>query len=238
MPEVNDTDPAELLERAQHGDRQAREDLIGRFRPFILKSASRVSKRYLQEGVDDEYAIALLAFNEAIDHYAPEHGTAFLTFSDTVIHRRLIDYFRQQGRHPEIPISDLEREDDEGEPYNPLDQNAAEQAFAQEQEEQARRDEIAAFSQVLQDYGLSFSDLVRASPRHQDARRTAQEVARTLVSDQDLLARLRRDRKLPLKELAQRVSVSRKTLERQRTYIVALAILLSHDFPILSEYVP
>lgn len=238
MSELNGPDAAELLERAQHGDHQAREDLIGHFRPFILKSASRVSKRYLQEGVDDEYAIALQAFNEAIDHYAAGHGTGFLTFSGTVIHRRLIDYFRQQGRHREIPMSELEREDEEGEPYSPLDNSAAEQAFAQEQEEQARRDEIAAFSQLLQEYGLTFADLVRASPRHQDARQTAQGVARALVSDPELLARMQRDQKLPLKELAVRVSVSRKTLERQRTYIVALALLLSHDFPILRAYVP
>jgi RNA polymerase sigma factor len=238
MPELDSPDATELLERARAGDRQAREDLIGRYRPFILKSASRASRRYLQEGVDDEYAIALQAFNEAIDHYAADHGTAFLTFSGTVIHRRLIDYFRQQGRHREIPMSELEREDEEGEPYSPLDDAAAEQAFLEEREEEARRDEIAAFSQVLQEYGLSFPDLVRASPRHQDARQTAQNVARRLVSDSELMARLKRDRKLPLKELSEMAQVSRKTLERQRTYIVALALLLSHDFPILREYVP
>lgn len=237
MPRPIEPDPDQQLLLARQGDAQAREDLLSRFRPFVLKSASRISKRYLQEGIDDEYAIALEAFNEAIDHYDPAHGTAFLTFSDTVIRRRLIDYFRQQGRRQEIPMSSLETEDDEGEPYNLLDQDAAEEAWERAQAEQARRDEIAAFSQVLEEYGLSFNELVRASPRHEDARQSAKQVARTLAADQDLLARLQNERKLPLKELSERVSVSRKTLERQRTYIVALVLLMSHDFPLLREYV-
>ncbi len=238
MPKPIEPDPDQLLTLARQGDAQAREDLLSRFRPFVLKSASRISKRYLQEGLDDEYAIALEAFNEAIDHYDPAHGTAFLTFSDTVIRRRLIDYFRQQGRRQEIPMSSLESEDDEGEPYSLLDQEAAEEVWDREQAEQARRDEIVAFSQLLEEFGVTFSDLVRTSPRHQDARQSAQEVARRLVADQELLERLHKERKLPMKELSERVSVSRKTLERQRTYVVALALLISHDFPILREYVP
>jgi len=40
----------------------------------------------------DEYSIALIAFNEAIESYDLDKKTKFVSFSKQVIKRRLIDY--------------------------------------------------------------------------------------------------------------------------------------------------
>ena len=91
-------------------------------------------------------------------------------------------------------------------------------------------------NQLLNHYGITFSDLVQASPKHQDARERALEVARILISDPALLQYLTSRKSLPLKELQKRVKVSRKTLERQRKYIIALALILIGEFYYLQEY--
>ena len=52
-------------------------------------------------------SIALLAFDEAVQHYNAQKGS-FLAFSSLVISRRLTDYMRKQGRlNKEIVYSEL-----------------------------------------------------------------------------------------------------------------------------------
>jgi len=44
-------------------------------------------------------------------------------------------------------------------------------------------------------------------------------------------------RELPLKQLEEQVGVSRKTLERQRKYIIAVTLILLEDFYHLRRYI-
>ncbi|HHT63854.1 MAG TPA: RNA polymerase subunit sigma, partial [Clostridia bacterium] len=52
----------------------------------------------------------------------------------------------------------------------------------------------------------------------------------------DLIAHLENKKELPLKQIEGLVSVSRKTLERQRKYIIAMAIIICGEFKFLKEY--
>jgi RNA polymerase sigma factor len=51
-----------------------------------------------------------------------------------------------------------------------------------------------------------------------------------------MLGGLRVTGKLPVKELTERCSVSRKTVERNRKYIIAVAIMLSGAYPFMHDY--
>jgi len=51
--------------------------------------------RYVAYGQDDELSIALMAFVEAIRSYDVSKGN-FLSFSQNVIKRRIIDYYRKE----------------------------------------------------------------------------------------------------------------------------------------------
>ena len=62
------------------------------------------------------------------------------------------------------------------------------------------------------------------------------EVARILANDPELLKYLTHRKALPLKELEKVVKVSRKTLERQRKYIITLTLILVGEFHYLQEY--
>jgi len=233
--ESKDT-PRELIRRAQAGDAAARQDLLVHFEPLILRIASRVVGRYVRKGQDEEISIALIAFDEAVRSFDPERGRGFTRFAEQVIRRRLVDHYRRT-KSSEVVFSELEEEDEQGSTYVPALTQAAVEAHAEWTEAEERREEIAAYARALARYGIRFSELVRISPKHEDSRRTAIAVARRIAEDPVLRARLEERGELALKELEQAVAVSRKTLERQRRYIIAVAVLLMGDFPHLKEYV-
>lgn len=223
----------DAINNIRSGDRQAREDFIVANRGFILGNASRVANRRLREGVDDEYSVALQAFNEAIDSYDPSRGASFQTFSGTVIRRRLIDYFRHTARNKEIPISQIGSEDEE----NSIIDTASVDSSWEDNEELGRKEEIEYFDRTIGEYGFSLQDLARTCPKHQDTREASRAVAKILSSDNELMGSLIANKTVPISILAKMANVSHKVIERQRIYIIALALLFSGDFPMLQEYI-
>lgn len=231
----------QLVRRAQQGDREAREHLITAYRPFIMRAAASVSGRFVRAGQDDEASVAMMAFDEAISSYRQQGGRSFFSFAEMVIRRRLIDHFRREAsRRQEVPLSSLVPEGEDGEAADdPLVQVEAREAHRQFEEEllaRERREEIWRLAQQLSALGIRFQDLVDRTPRHRDAKERALGVAKLLASQPELCEQIRRKGNLPLKELEAVAGVSRKTLERQRKYIIALALILSGNYPHLREY--
>lgn len=232
-------DPAALVQRAQQGDREARDSLLRSYAPFVLRVASKASGRYLTAGRDDEANVALLAFNEAIDGFRPEKGRSFLGFAETVIRRRLIDHFREGKAGREVPFSDLEVEDEDGAAYCPAENQAAVARYEAAEEARERRDEIRRYQRLLGEFGITLQELARLSPRHRDAREGAQAVARLIAANAAYVAHLRSTRSLPLRELEREAGlrVSRKTIERNRKYIIAVTLILVEEFVHLRSYI-
>jgi RNA polymerase sigma factor len=226
-----------LLEPARRGDVQAREELLRRYTPLILRVGSQVSGRYLQVGRDDEVSIGLIAMNEAIDRFDPERGASFIAFSEIVIKRRLIDYYRRRKGKEEIPISALESEDGEGVVLKNVEQRDAMAIYARERESDERKDEIVRYAKRLVEFGIKFQELTEISPKHEDARVRAVDCARLIAENPLFAEHMCSKKELPLKQLEEKVGVSRKTLERQRKYIIAVALIMLEDFHHLKTYI-
>ncbi len=228
---------AEWLQRARQGDRSAREELIRKYQPLVLRVGAQVCGRYLRVGQDEEISVGLLALNEAVDRYDPDKGAGFIAFAELVIRRRLIDHLRRQSGKKELPLSGLETADEEGNPLTGVEEREAIQRYSAEEEARDRRDEIERYSRRLREFGIQFSHLVADCPRHEDARVRAVACARVMADSPLLRQHLLTRKELPLKELETRVDVSRKTLERQRRYIIAVTLILIEDFYHLRHYV-
>ncbi|WP_243239449.1 RNA polymerase sigma-I factor [Sulfobacillus harzensis] len=224
------------MTRAKAGDQEARNQLIQDYTPFVMKVASQKTGRFLRPGVDEEISVALLAFNEAITAYDGGRGS-FLSFSQTVIQRRLVDYFRRdRSRQHEVALSDFEEDDDRPHEPNPLDR-LAQSTWTLVEEQEARRQEIVEYQAILARYDIAFSDLVKVAPKHRDSRDRAIQLARAVARDPVRAGALRERGELPVKALVEEFGVSRKLIERNRKYIVAVALILMHDFPHLQGYV-
>ncbi len=231
---------ARCLERIGQGDEPARNELLTAYAPYALSVASRVTHRFLRLGEDDEANVALIALDEAARTFVAPRGS-FLPFAAQVIQRRLIDYLRYQSRRSaEIPAGvrfapgDPEMDEDQ---LTGLETMIAVVTAREYEENEARRHELMAYNHELSQYGLSFDELARVAPRHRDARDSAKEVARVLAADAAMRKRLSESKQLPLRELEARTGVSRKTLERHRKYIIAVALILMGDYEHLSDYV-
>lgn len=227
-----------LLRLAQEGDEIARNELIQSYVPFVLKVASQTSRRYINREQDDEFSVALLAMNEAIDRFDRERKMNFLGFAETIIRRRLIDYFRsQKSRQRDVPWTEFDIVDDEDNVINYVEVKTSVEAFADSEEQVQRQLEIAEYATLLNQFGLNFDDLVDLSPKHADARQNAMDVAKLVVENPELCAHVFERRSLPLKQLEKLAGVSRKTMERQRKYILAIVLLLHGDFQNLKSYI-
>nr|WP_154318322.1 RNA polymerase sigma factor SigI [Metabacillus idriensis] len=226
----------ETVLQIQDGDQQMQNTLIDQYKPFVAKTVSSVCKRYIDER-DDEFSIGLIAFNEAIEKYSTEKGSSLLAFAELIIKRKVIDYIRKEARNAQTVNIDLQ-EHEEGE----VSQSKIEADLSIEEhqkliEQEQRREEIIYFQTVLQEFGLSFSELMEQSPKHMDARQNAIKVAQILIEHDELKRILFAKKQLPVKQLEALVSVSRKTIERNRKYIIAMTIILSGDYIYLKDYI-
>lgn len=222
-----------LAVQAQDGDEEAMQNLLQSYAPFMKKTAAQVCKRFIDDH-DDEYSIALTAFHEAVQKYEQNKNASFLTFAHMVIRRRIIDFIRKEGKRNEY--SHDFRNNNEEESGNWVSDGESLNRFHIQQQIEKRREEIMQFEKLLLEYGLSFRILAECSPVHEDARRTAIQISQMVAETDDYKNYLIEKKKLPIKEMEQLVKVSRKTIERNRKYIVALALLLMSDFHYLKDY--
>lgn len=229
--------PEQLVLAIQQGDMQLRNQFITDYQPYVAKAASRFCKRYVDPARDDEFAVALSAFNEAIDQFAPQAGRSFLGFAETVIRRRLIDFLRKEQRFSQqVPYSSFESEDDEENIVNPVEIHQAIREYEKQKDMEERGSEIVELNRVLGEFDIRFSDLVDGSPKHVDSRQAITRIGIQLSLESSLMRILLEKRMLPIKELLAVSGVSRKTLERNRKYIIAIAIIYNGPYPYLRDY--
>lgn len=220
----------------QQGDSALLNELIEAYRPFIAKTVSSVCKRYIYE-TDDEFSIGLIAFHEAIEKYSPERGSSLLNFSEIIIKRRVIDYIRKQSKNQHISLDLTNQSNEEESPGLAIVNELSLEDYQNKTDEQLRKEEVWQFQKLLTKFDLSLSDLVEHSPKHADARKNAIVVAKKLVEDNELKELLLEKKRLPIKQLEKKVNVSRKTIERNRKYIIAIALILSGDYVYMKDYI-
>ena len=226
---------------------RSRDDLIYRNvflqenKKFILSRAYVAVGHYVTES-DDEWSIALLAFNDSIDKFDPSKGE-FESFASLVIRRRLYDYLRSEKRFSsELSIEPYSIDADElrsGDEVNSLAVEVLEKTVEQAESDKSSgdiKDEIQIISGILAEYGFSFMDLAEASPKAQKTKEACAVVVAYILKDDMMLSKIRSTKSLPIQELLNALKVSRKLLERHRRYIIAAMEILSGDFPLLAEY--
>ena len=207
------------------------EKLLQDYRAFIASCASRTVGRFVDTH-DDEMSIALIAFSEAVRRYRPGSGK-FLNFAGNIIRCRLIDELRARGR--EIRTVSIEGESEAGEGYGEIDN--VKDLHAEDFFNDILRQEIQILSEALKEYGFSFMDIAKCSPKHEKTKRACASAARCILEHAELLEQLKRLKQMPVKNIAALTKVSRKTIERHRNYIVCLVEILFGEYAYLTEYV-
>ncbi len=220
------------------------EELVRIYHRPLLICAGKALNRYVSEE-DDAWSATLLAFHEAVRNYDEEKGE-FWPFASTVIKRRLTDYLRKEYREAGVITidpavlsdgpsdADGSRSEADSEVRQRLTQAAVTEGGWPGRYTIA--DEIEAVQSELESFGFRFYDLTACSPKAEKSRRKCAQAVAALLKDESLMQRLRQKKTLPMAELELKSGVSRKVLDKHRKYLIAAALILDGDYPLLGEY--
>lgn len=217
--------------RAKDSIKEA-ENLIKKYKNFILAEASKASGKSVTES-HDEFSIGMLAFHEAIGAYEEARGK-FIAFAGTVIKNRIIDFYRAEKRHRGHASIHHEDEDGLSLEESIKDQNDHHESLINIE---ASKAEILELKGVLEGFGLSLDDIKDNSPKQE---RTHKSLARAIAyaaSDESILKRVEETGRVPMTEISRATGVSKKTLERHRRYLLAMVLIYTNGYYIIRDHV-
>lgn len=225
------------LRRIRAGDESSREELIADGKTFIAGVVGRLCGRSLSWECDDELSVGLIAFNEAIDRFKEKMGVPFTAFARMVIRSRVTDYLRKESRwnQVDLQLSELPPEST----ISQAEYSVSWEKYIKETANRERVEEIKDYNLRITRLGITFSELVRSSPKHRDTREALIRAACYIVKHNSLYNTLQASKRLPMKEVEMGTGISRKVLERGRKYIIGIAILLRHreEYIYLNSYI-
>ncbi len=214
-------------------DRQKLNDLLEAYKPFIASCVQKLSGKYMRYGSDDELSVGMMAFVQAVKGYKPLNGE-FLSYASRVIRNRVIDYYRKQKRQSDRLVT-MGPGQDEMEEIISLQVSLA--SYSEEKSRQARVLEIQSLKEVLERYGIHFSELEAASPKNKHTRQICRQVIRFISDVPGLTGETLQNGHLPMARIEKELNVKRKQFERHRKYIIAVLLIKTGDYPYLAEYV-
>lgn len=219
------------INRIKAGDDLLRNDFIDKYKPFILKTISSVTGNYIDTENSDEYSIGLSAFNEAIDCFDESKGVMFFKFSALVIKRRVADYIRHNKKHNKVlPFTYLEEANDTN--FEETHLKATNDDFATFE----FSDETKRFEQKLNEFGIKFEDLVRSAPKHKDSKALCLRIAKAIADNREIFDKLERTGTIRKSELVKKLNINKKTIERNRIFIIAAALIIGNGFYLLRDF--
>lgn len=198
--------------------------LVEKHLPFLIRTVSSVTGRYVSVAQDDEFSVALSAFAEAVERYEPERGN-FLSFAGLVIQSRLKTYLQRENRRTDT-VS-LEE----------LCENGRDFAAPETQEHRDLQEEIQLFQQELSLFGLTLEALAQGAPKHQDTRERAVSIAEQSSQKPELVRETYQKKKLPVRAVAKLCSTTEKTVKGSKHFILATMLVFFKKFPKLLHWV-
>lgn len=211
------------------GDKLEREKIIEEYIPFIIKTVSSVTNRYIESENSEEYSVGLEAFNEAINKYESKSGN-FISFAKIVISSRTKDYLRKIKKDSKvISINQFPKEEQEN-----IHNNLKTQDFV---ESVVLKEEIKTFENKLNGFDITFNDLLNEAPKHNDTRINAINIAKYIFENNSIKMELMEKKRIPNSKIIKDLNVTQKILKRSRKFIIAAVIILEGDSDLLKSYI-
>ncbi len=224
-------DTRSIIRLIQAGDELMREQFIAARLSLVRQVTAQITHRYFVEQ-EDEYEIALEAFNDAINHYKPECSASFETYAHLVIRNRIYDWLRKQKSLQRV-VSLSEQDFEDG---LTLEEKIADPHSEDVQQNLEFAEEMVELELNLQAFGLKLGNLTDHFPKHRDSRLVCIQLARQIAADSLLFDRLMTAHQVPGKELAARSQVPIKTIEKNRASIILLTLLMKGSFETIQGY--
>lgn len=200
------------------------DELVKQHMPFLIRTVSSCTGRYVHIEQDDEFSIALSAFAEAVERFDGERGK-FLGYAGLVIRSRLATYHAQESKRTCNQVSLEELQENGQDVPEPQSSNAA------------LREEILEYQKELHKFGLSFEDLARNAPKHRDTRTRAVDAAEQASKDEEIVAQTYRKKKLPIRPIAVLCQVSEKVIRSSKVFILGTMLVFVRRLTALASWI-
>lgn len=195
-------------------------EAIKAYMALIVKTISETTGRYVSVENDDEFSIGLLAFKEALDKFDEGRGN-FSAFAKLVISSRVKNYLIKKSKD-NLNIS-LEQLSEEGieipEIIDNTDSDKNELAI-----------EIEKLKRNIEEFGFSFEDLIDESPKHEDTRNRAIKLSEDISIQGDLTKHMYEKKRLPIKQISLRFTVTEKIIKRSKKFIISVVIIFNKNY--------
>ena len=211
-------------------DNEKMNKLIAEYMPFIKSEVYKTP--VFEMDYDDRLSIAMCVFMNCVRQYREGRG-AFLPFAAVCIKNRLIDEGRKFKRDRDR-LAPLDSEEDRA----GIEEGASMQEYSKRQERDFFVDEIDRLENALSFFGITLGGLSGICPKQKRSRELCVRLACETIRTDRMKNSLMENKRLPQSELAKRFGISEKTVEKHRKYIVAIAVILSGDFPGISAFLP
>lgn len=194
--------------------------LIEDYLPFIIKTISKFTNRYVSIENDEEFSIGLVAFHEAVQKYDNDKGP-FMPFAKLVITSRLKNYFNKENQNKgHISIENLEEEGIKLEDslHNPIEDKSS------------LLHEIDLLKEEINLFGFSLEDLVDEAPKHSDTRNNAIQLSEKISQDEPIMDFMYIKKRLPIKQIALKYSITQKVIKGSKKFIITSTIIFYKNF--------
>lgn len=194
--------------------------LIKEYMPLIVKTISSITGRYVSVENDDEFSIALIAFKEAVDKYREDRGS-FSSFVKLVISSRIKNYLVKENKFNNV--DSIEELKDNGIDISDVYHTPMESS-------DDLSIEIVNLKEEINKFGFSFEDLVEEAPKHEDTRKRAIDISENVNNDVLLKSFMYEKKRLPIKQISTKFSVTEKIIKRSKKFIISVVIILDKNF--------
>lgn len=195
-------------------------ELIEEYIPFIIKTISKFTNRYVSIENDEEFSIGLVGFYEAIQKYNNDKGP-FLPFAQLVITSRLKNYYNKENKH-NLHIS-MDSMEEEG-------INIKEKLSNPIEDKSELVDEMDELKREINIFGFSLEDLVDEAPKHADTRANALDLSEKVSKDKPLVDFMYTKMRLPIKQISLKYRVTQKVIKGSKKFIITGIIIFYRNF--------
>lgn len=201
-------------------------DLISENIPFIIKTLSEATGRYIYIENDDNFSIGLMAFQEALERYDKAKGE-FYPFAKLVIKSRIQNYLKKESKVDSL--LSLEYIEESGFEIEDNNENNRETSLL--------REEIELLKGEINNFGFTLYDLVDEAPKHKDTRKNTINISQRVSKDPLLTTFMFEKKRLPIKQISVKFIVTEKILKRSKKFIISVVIIFFRNFRSLKEWI-
>lgn len=195
-------------------------EIIEEYIPFIIKTISKFTNRYVSIENDEEFSIGLVGFYEAVQKYNNDKGP-FLPFAQLVITSRLKNYYNKENKH-NLHIS-MDSMEEEG-------INIKEKLSNPIEDKSELVDEMDELKREINIFGFSLEDLVDEAPKHVDTRANALDLSEKVSKDKPLVDFMYTKMRLPIKQISLKYRVTQKVIKGSKKFIITGIIIFYKNF--------